>query len=187
MILLEVRGQPFPAGTGDWIPELNLTQQHKMSLRGTEFLDDKIIDAAHSLLKIQPSVQIHYNRVENQWLTSCFKNHHVQIADSAEIKHHYISLRKQINKCYSELVYDPEGTMEIIDVDEQANAYDDGIDNAFEFLCEGNPIYKYDQKKMRRHLIRCFNRRKFTAFPKKTDACVVDVEPKVNFTWLYRK
>ncbi|OCT64184.1 hypothetical protein XELAEV_18045285mg, partial [Xenopus laevis] len=130
-----------------------------------------------------PSVQIHYDSVENQWLTSCFKIHHVEIADSAEIKHHCTSLRKHINECYSELVYNPEGTMEILDVDEQANAYDSGvyaIANAFEFLCGGNPIYKYEQKKMRRHLIRCFNRRKFTAFPKKTDACVVDQEPEVH-------
>ncbi|OCT76408.1 hypothetical protein XELAEV_18031608mg [Xenopus laevis] len=93
----------------DWIPELNLTQQHKMALRGGEFLDDKIIDIAQSLLKFQfeaeglqsclisqfgfnpvkrPSVQTHYNNVENHWLTSCFKMHPVDIADSAETKHY---------------------------------------------------------------------------------------------------
>ncbi|OCT63823.1 hypothetical protein XELAEV_18044920mg [Xenopus laevis] len=107
--------QPFRNGTDDWIPELNLMKKHKMTLRGSEFLDDKIIDAALSLLKIQfeaeglqscllsqigfqsvkgPSVQIHFDKVESHWLTSCFKMHHGQIADSAEIKHHCTSLRR---------------------------------------------------------------------------------------------
>ncbi|KAE8579551.1 hypothetical protein XENTR_v10024088 [Xenopus tropicalis] len=206
-----VPGQTFPDGTDAWIPELNLTQEHKMALRGREYLDDRIIDAAQSLLKIQfeteglqscllsqigfhavkgPSVQIHYDSVQRHWLTSCFKMDHVEIADSAVTKQHCTSLRKQINECYSELVNDPEATMEILDVDQQADIYDSGvyaIANAFEFLSGGNPICKYDEKKMKRHLIRCFNRRKFTAFPKKLDACVVELEPTLNFTWLDRK
>ncbi|KAE8601055.1 hypothetical protein XENTR_v10013513 [Xenopus tropicalis] len=205
---VEVTGQPFPIGTDDWIPELNLTQQHKNDLRGRECLDDRIIDAAQSLLKIQfgaeglqscllsqigfnpvkgPSVQIHYDSVEKHWLTSCFAMDHVEIANSAKTKHHCTSLRKQIKDCYSALVNDPEGTMEILEVDEQENNYDCGvyaIANAFAFLSGGNPICKYDCKKMRGHLIRCLERRKFTAFPKKADACVVDLEPTLNFTWL---
>ncbi|KAE8601136.1 hypothetical protein XENTR_v10013547 [Xenopus tropicalis] len=208
---VEVTGQPFPMGNDDWIPELNLTQQHKNDLRGRECLDDRIIDAAQSLLKIQfgaeglqscllsqlgfnpvkgPSVQIHYDSLEKHWLTSCFTMDHVEIADSAKIKHYCTSLRKQINDCYSALVSDPEGTMEILDVDEQENNYDCGvyaIANAYEFLSGGNPICKYDRKKMRGHLIRCFERRKFSAFPKKADACVVDLEPTLNFTWHDRK
>ncbi|OCU01957.1 hypothetical protein XELAEV_18007737mg [Xenopus laevis] len=107
-----------------------------------------------------------------------------------EVTGHCTSLWKQINECYRELVYDSDGTMEILDVDEQAKAYDSGVyavANAFEFLFGRNPICKYDHKKMRRHLIRCFNRRTFTALTKKTDACVVDLEPKLNFTWLNRK
>ncbi|KAE8601137.1 hypothetical protein XENTR_v10013548 [Xenopus tropicalis] len=208
---VEVTGQPFPMGNDDWIPELNLTQQHKNDLRGRECLDDRIIDAAQSLLKIQfgaeglqscllsqlgfnpvkgPSVQIHYDSLEKHWLTSCFTMDHVEIADSAKIKHYCTSLRKQINDCYSALVSDPEGTMEILDVDEQDNTHDCGvyaIANAYEFLSGGNPICKYDRKKMRGHLIRCFERRKFSAFPKKADACVVDLEPTLNFTWHDRK
>ncbi|KAE8590793.1 hypothetical protein XENTR_v10018205 [Xenopus tropicalis] len=206
-----VPGQPFPDGTDAWIPELNLTQEHKMALRGRECLDDRIIDAAQSLLKIQfeaeglqscllsqigfhavkgPSVQIHYDSVKRHWLTSCFKMDHVEIADSAVTKHHCTLLRKQINDCYSELVNDPEGTMETLDVDEQENNHDCGvyaIANAFEFLSGGTPICKYESKKMRRHLIGCFETRKFTEFPKKVDACVVELEPKLNITWLDRK
>ncbi|OCT61563.1 hypothetical protein XELAEV_18047590mg [Xenopus laevis] len=163
---IEVPGQPFPVRTGDWIPELNLTQQHKMALD-----DHKIINAAQSLLKI------HFEETEG-------------LQNSAEIKHHCTSLRRQINECYSALVCDPEGTMEILDVDEQVNTYDCGvyvIANAFEFLSGRNPICKYNHNKTRRHLICCFNIRKFTAFPKIVHACAVHMDPKINFTWLNRE
>ncbi|OCT61532.1 hypothetical protein XELAEV_18047559mg [Xenopus laevis] len=152
---IEVPGQLFPARNGDWIPELKLTQQHKMILRVVSFwMTQSLIQlspCSKSSLKRQRGFRVAslpkldfsllkdqlYRFIENHWLTSCFKFDHVEIADSAEIKHHCTSLRRQINECYSALVCDPEGTMEILDVNEQVNDYDGGvyaIDNAFEFL-----------------------------------------------------
>ncbi|OCT60411.1 hypothetical protein XELAEV_18046433mg [Xenopus laevis] len=140
----------------DRIPELNLKQQHKKVLQGTEWLDDEIIDAAQNLLRKQfncdglqssllcqmqfypvngPSVQIHYDM--NHWLTSCLKQHHVEIADSLGRRYLTDAMKKQIRECYGGAVI--------------------------------NPSCKYNQTKMRRHLICCFEKGRFTAFPKRID------------------
>ncbi|OCT60408.1 hypothetical protein XELAEV_18046429mg [Xenopus laevis] len=174
----------------DWIPELNLKQQHKKELQGTELLDDQIIDAAQNLLKKQfnceglqssllsqvqfypvygPSVQIHYDM--NHWLTSCLKQHHVEIADSLGRRYLTDVMKKQIRECYGGAVTsDPVQMTKILDVDRQPNCHDCGvyaIANAYEFLANGNPTCKYNNKKMRKHLSHCFERREITAFPKK--------------------
>ncbi|OCT61088.1 hypothetical protein XELAEV_18047116mg, partial [Xenopus laevis] len=173
----------------DWIPELNLKQQHKMVLQGTELLDDQIIDAAQNLLQKQfnceglqssllsqvqfypvygPSVQIHYDM--NHWLTSCLKQHHVEIADSLGRRYLTNAMKKQIRECYGGAVMsDPVQMTIILDVDRQPNNHDCGvyaIANAYEFLANGNPTCKYNNKEMRKHLSHCFERREITAFPK---------------------
>ncbi|OCT98220.1 hypothetical protein XELAEV_18010451mg [Xenopus laevis] len=183
------RGKKKQNRNDDWIPELNLKQQHKNKLQGTELLDDAIIDAAQNLLKKQfnceglqsslfskmqfypvygPSVQIHHDR--KNWLTSCLKPHHVEIADSSGKRYLTDTLKKQIRECYGGAVTcDPVKMTAILDVDQQPNRYDCGvyaIANAYEFLANGNPTCKYDNKEMRKHLSHCFERREITAFPK---------------------
>ncbi|OCT59219.1 hypothetical protein XELAEV_18001171mg [Xenopus laevis] len=183
------RGKKKNNRNNDWIPELNLKQQHKKKLQGTEVLDDTIIDAAQNLLKKQfnceglqsslfskmqfypvygPSVQIHHDR--KNWLTSCLKPHNVEIADSSGKRYLTDTLKKQIRECYGGAVTcDPVKMTEILDVDQQPNRYECGvyaIANAYEFLANGNPTCKYDNKEMRKHLSDCFERREITAFPK---------------------
>ncbi|OCT59208.1 hypothetical protein XELAEV_18001161mg [Xenopus laevis] len=194
----------------DWIPELNLKLQHKKELQGTEWLDDEIIDAAQNLLKKQfnceglqnsvlcqiqfypvygPSVQIHYDM--NHWLTSCLKQHHVEIADSLGRRYLTDAMKKQIRECYGgALTCDPVQMTRILDVDHQPNSFDCGvyaIANAFEFLSNGNPICKYNQTKMRRHLICCFEKGRFTAFPKRIDENHDNSEIPVLYNMLNKK
>uniref|UniRef100_A0A1B8Y0U2 Ubiquitin-like protease family profile domain-containing protein n=1 Tax=Xenopus tropicalis TaxID=8364 RepID=A0A1B8Y0U2_XENTR len=150
----------------NWIPELNLTQQHKMELRSNAWLDDIIIDAAQNLLQKQfgceglqscifsqlefspvygPSVQIHYDSQRHHWLTSCFKAKQVEIADSLKTRVLPQNMKQQIQYCYRELVKDPASTIKVLDVDQQPNGYDCGvyaIANAYEFLSNGNPMCK---------------------------------------------
>uniref|UniRef100_A0A1B8XXA1 Ubiquitin-like protease family profile domain-containing protein n=1 Tax=Xenopus tropicalis TaxID=8364 RepID=A0A1B8XXA1_XENTR len=176
----------------NWIPELNLTQQHKMELKSNAWLDDIIIDAAQNLLQKQfgceglqscifsqlefspvygPSVQIHYDSQRHHWLTSCFKEKQVEIADSIKTRVLPHNIRQQIQYCYRELVRDPASTIKVLDVDQQPNGYDCGvyaIANAYEFLSNGNPICKYNHKEMRSHLIRCLESGEISAFPKRS-------------------
>uniref|UniRef100_A0A1B8Y0V9 Ubiquitin-like protease family profile domain-containing protein n=1 Tax=Xenopus tropicalis TaxID=8364 RepID=A0A1B8Y0V9_XENTR len=150
----------------NWIPELNLTQQHKMELKSNAWLDDIIIDAAQNLLQKQfgceglqscifsqlefspvygPSVQIHYDSQRHHWLTSCFKAKQVEIADSLKTRVLPQNMKQQIQYCYRELVKDPASTIKVLDVDQQPNGYDCGvyaIANAYEFLSNGNPMCK---------------------------------------------
>ncbi|OCT76378.1 hypothetical protein XELAEV_18031577mg, partial [Xenopus laevis] len=193
-----------------WIPELNLKQQHKKVLQGTEWLDDEIIDAAQNLLRKQfnceglqssllcqmqfypvygLSVQIHYDM--NHWLTSCLKQHHVEIADSLGRRYLTDAIKKQIRECYGGAVTsDPVQMTIILDVDQQPNSFDCGvyaIANAFEFLSNRNPSCKYNQTKMRRHLIYFLEKGRFTAFPKRIDEKHNNSEIPVLYNMLNKK
>ncbi|OCT61535.1 hypothetical protein XELAEV_18047561mg [Xenopus laevis] len=145
----------------------------KMEKRKTEPDSTPCINEEHQILSFTDCD--HERRDKN-----CFKFDHVEIVDSAGIKYHCISLRRQINECFSALVCDPEGTMEILDVDDVDEHYECGvyaIANAFELLSSSCPA----ETPPASMIICWFSRRKFTAFPKIVDACVVDLEPKFNF------
>uniref|UniRef100_A0A1B8Y9C9 Uncharacterized protein n=1 Tax=Xenopus tropicalis TaxID=8364 RepID=A0A1B8Y9C9_XENTR len=183
----------LPQGNDDWLPDLLLTKRHKKELQANDWLDDRIIDAAQNLLKKQfnaeglqscllseiefepvrgPSVQIHFDSTRQHWLTSCFRHDHVEIADSLNTANLPETVAKQIIECYGKLFHKPTITIKRLNVHQQRNGRDCGvyaIANAFEFLSNGDPTCRYNQKRMRQHLIECLERGEITAFPKKLD------------------
>uniref|UniRef100_A0A1B8Y9J4 Uncharacterized protein n=1 Tax=Xenopus tropicalis TaxID=8364 RepID=A0A1B8Y9J4_XENTR len=180
----------LPQGNDDWLPDLLLTKRHKKELQANDWLDDRIIDAAQNLLKKQfnaeglqscllseiefepvrgPSVQIHFDSTRQHWLTSCFRHDHVEIADSLNTANLPKTVKKQVIECYGKLTVI---TIKRLNVDQQRNGRDCGvyaIANAFEFLSNRDPTCRYNQTRMRQHLIECLERGEITAFPKKLD------------------
>ncbi|KAE8595662.1 hypothetical protein XENTR_v10015834 [Xenopus tropicalis] len=175
-----------------WLPQLGLFQEDKMILQSEEFLNNQIVDAAQSLLKSQfkteglqsiinsiysfnpvhgKSVQLHFDPERLHCFVSCFRKNHVEIADSGSFPGLSQSAQRQIKECYKDVVQDPIKTMTFLKVDTQPNNYDCGvyaIAYAYELLSRtGNPTCKFQSFKMRKHLIRCLENGRITAFPRK--------------------
>ncbi|XP_069464877.1 uncharacterized protein [Ambystoma mexicanum] len=177
-----------------WICELGLDSTHREILLSMEWLDDKIIDAAQHLLKVQygakeglqttllscsaegftpiqhQGVQIHFDEIRNHWFTTSYSGSVVQLADSLPLRTLSVSTQKQLKQCYGAVMLQGKLEVHLLSVDRQPNCDDCGlyaIANAVEFLCsEGTPTAKYDNKAMRPHLITCLEKKKMAPFPK---------------------
>ncbi|KAJ1148422.1 hypothetical protein NDU88_001258 [Pleurodeles waltl] len=182
-------------GTSEkWIADLGLDLLHREILLSMEWLDDKIIDAAQQLLKVQyglkeglqttllscsdegfapiqtHGVQIHFDDIRNHWFTTSSKGCIVELADSLPLRALSPSTQKQLKQCYGALIQQGKLEVHLLSVDRQPNCDDCGlyaIANAVEFLSsEGNPMAKYDNQAMRPHLLTCLEEKKMTPFPK---------------------
>ena len=175
-----------------WIQNLNLTHQDKSLIQDVGELNDKIVDAAVTLLRKQfplvdgldspvlsetadgfcysahQCVQIHFDRARHHWVTSATTRMRVELADSIFSRKLSATLCTQLRQKYSSdsnplSVY-------IIPVDQQTNSIDCGvyaIANAVEFLFEdGNPESTFNSEEMRQHLIQCLEAGQMTPFPK---------------------
>ncbi|CAH2305888.1 Hypothetical predicted protein [Pelobates cultripes] len=176
---------------GQWLPWLNLTQEHKDIIINDEWLDDTIIDAAQTLLKKQfdtdglqscilaqfgmmpvtrEAVQIHYDVNRHHWFTTAFKKGIVEVVDSLRTSRLSPSARREIGQCYGNVMKYPLKRVHMRNVDQQPN-YDDcgvfAIANAFELLSGRNATCKYLHGQMRKHLISCLENGKITEFPKR--------------------
>ncbi|CAH2273345.1 hypothetical protein XENTR_v90030153mg [Pelobates cultripes] len=176
---------------GQWLPWLNLTHEHKDIIINDKWLDDTIIDAAQTLLKMQfdtdglqscvlaqigmtpvtrEAVQIHYDANRHHWFTTAFKKGIVEVVDSLRTSHLSSSARREIGQFYGNVMKNPLKRVHMRKVDQQPN-YDDcgvfAIANAFELLSGRNATCKYLHHQMRKHLISCLENGKITEFPKK--------------------
>ncbi|XP_071984456.1 uncharacterized protein [Engystomops pustulosus] len=155
-------------------------------------LDDNIINKAQELLQnqfegsdglqsvaallvpgysvLKNAVQIHYDQHRKHWLTTCFKNGKILVADSISTTCPTPSVREQILNIYSEVLPEPLKHLQFIKVDQQRNNYDCGvfaIAFAYELLAnDGEPTARFDHMKIRDHLISCLQRGRITSFPK---------------------
>ncbi|OCT77163.1 hypothetical protein XELAEV_18032359mg [Xenopus laevis] len=173
------------------LPGLKLTTRQKQILQGCDWLEDDIIDAAQAMLKRQfgadglqsvieaqwqvvpvcgPAVQIHFDSDRNHWLASCFRSDRVEIMDSLKSSKLSNSMKRQIPEYYGEVAPDPLGSLIQLKVHQQPNGNDCGvyaIANVCELLANGDPTgCRYDEKRMRQHLIECLERGEITPFPK---------------------
>ncbi|XP_075714822.1 uncharacterized protein LOC142750009 [Rhinoderma darwinii] len=164
----------------------NLTPENLM-------LSDDIINQAQELLQnqfedfdgLQPvaallipgyvvlrkAVQIHYDQDRKHWLTTCFRNGKILVADSINTINLSPTICEEINNIYGVMVEDPLKHVQFLNVDQQLNNYDCGVFAvafAYEFLTEdGDPTAVYDHGMMRNHLICCLQNGRITRFPKK--------------------
>ncbi|XP_077127909.1 uncharacterized protein LOC143783380 [Ranitomeya variabilis] len=175
--------------------EDNLSPEHLTILqsKGEEgYLDDEIIIMAQDLLQsqfegfdgLQPpcalmvpgyrvlknAVQIHYDEERMHWLTTCYKNGQIFVADSSNSRNLSPSIRQQIINMYSEVVDNPLKNLRFIDVDQQKNCYDCGlyaIAFAYELMADGGePRAEFQPRMMRTHLISCLQNGRISGFPK---------------------
>ena len=93
------------AAAGMWLANINLTHEDRLLITNNQWLNDKIIDAAQSLLHKQHyvegldttllsqtasgfasagynCVQIHFDETRNHWFTSSTLRERVEVADS---------------------------------------------------------------------------------------------------------
>ena len=180
------------SGIQAWIPSLHLDCEDKRRLENNEQLDDKVIDAAQTLLKLQyavdglestlllqaggfapvlnESVQIHFDECRQHWKTSSTTRHRVEIADSLFAGTLSNSVGRQLKERYASFASDNILPVYVLPVQQQQNGVDCGchaIAIAVEFLCEdGDPQAKFDLDQMRSHLIQCFESENMERFPK---------------------
>ncbi|OCT94048.1 hypothetical protein XELAEV_18011712mg [Xenopus laevis] len=174
-----------------WIPDLNLTTRHKIMVQTPgHALPCEIVDAAQCLLKqqfateglqlsstswmgLQPvsgrAVQIHSDIDAKHCFTSCYRHNGVEIAETQPL---YISpsICMQIEEMYQHVVPDPLRSIKYIQVDRPPVGSNDcviyAIAFAYELLSNGNIHCRFDNAKMREHLINCFENGWITEFPK---------------------
>lgn len=177
-----------------WIPSLGLTDEDKQILINNDWLNDRIVDAAQTLLRKQypvaegldttlfaqrpcgydslgyNAVQIHFDENRNHWFTSSTFRMRIEVADSMSLPKLTESAQKQLKSRYKCLAKDGCLEVYLINCDQQPNVNDCGlysIANATEFLSEdGNPMSIYDNTRMRQHLIECLENGVLLPFPK---------------------
>ncbi|KAM4043623.1 uncharacterized protein ACNLHF_013857 [Anomaloglossus baeobatrachus] len=158
-------------------------------------LDDNIIGMAQELLQhqfegfdgLQPpavllvpgcsvqknAVQIHYDEERVHWLTTCFKNGEILVADSINRRKLSLSIRQQIINMYGEVVDEPLEHLSFLNVDQQENCYDCGVFAtafAYEFLADGgDPTARFQHQEIRAHLLSCLQNGRIREFPKKVE------------------
>ncbi|KAM4040727.1 uncharacterized protein ACNLHF_011994 isoform 1-T2 [Anomaloglossus baeobatrachus] len=181
---------------GFWSHGDNLSPEHLSILRSTGeagMLDDDIIGMAQELLQhqfegfdglqspavllvpgycvLQNAVQIHYDEERVHWLTTCFKDGQILVADSIKTRKLSPSIRQQIINMYGVVVDEPLKHLSFLNVDQQKNYYDCGVFAtafAYEFLAEGgDPTARFQHQEIRAHLLSCLKNGRITAFPKK--------------------
>ncbi|XP_073527829.1 uncharacterized protein [Phyllobates terribilis] len=179
---------------GDQEDNLSPEQLTILLSKGEEgFLDYEIVIMAQDLLQsqfegfdgLQPpcallvpgysvlknAVQIHYDEERVHWLTTCYKNGQIFVADSMNSGNLSQSIREQIINMYREVVEEPLKHLTFIDVDQQKNYYDCGlfaIAFAYELMADGGePRAEFRHRLMRNHLISCLQNGRISAFPKK--------------------
>ncbi|KAM4040281.1 uncharacterized protein ACNLHF_011641 isoform 1-T2 [Anomaloglossus baeobatrachus] len=179
-----------------WSHGNNLSPEQLFILRSTGeagMLDDDIIGMAQELLQhqfegfdglqppavllvpgycvLQNAVQIHYDEERVHWLTTCFKNDQILVADSINTRKLSPSIRQQIINMYGVVVDEPLKHLSFLNVDQQKNCYDCGVFAtafAYEFLADGgDPTAQFQHQEIRAHLLSCLKNGRITAFPKK--------------------
>ncbi|KAM4041357.1 uncharacterized protein ACNLHF_012430 [Anomaloglossus baeobatrachus] len=178
-----------------WSHGDNLSPEHLSILRSTGeegMLDDDIIGMAQELLQhqfegfdglqppavllvpgycvLQNAVQIHYDEERVHWLTTCFKDGKILVADSINRRKLSPSIRQQIINMYGVVVDEPLKHLSFLNVDQQKNCYDCGVFAtafAYEFLADGgDPTARFQHEKMRAHLLSCLQNGRIREFPK---------------------
>ncbi|KAM4053931.1 uncharacterized protein ACNLHF_006458 [Anomaloglossus baeobatrachus] len=175
--------------------EDNLSPEQLLILRSrgpAGMLDDDIISMAQELLQnqfegfdglhppavllvpgcsvLKNAVQIHYDEERVHWLTTCFKDGKILVADSINTRRLSPSIRQQIINMYNEVVKEPLKHLSFLNVDQQKNGYDCGVFAtafAYEFLVNGgDPTAQFQHQKIRAHLLSCLQNGRMSEFPK---------------------
>ncbi|XP_071995580.1 uncharacterized protein [Engystomops pustulosus] len=119
----------------------------------------------------QKAVQIHYDEDRVHWVTTCFHDGNILVADSFSSGYLTPSIRQQICNIYGAVIQKPLRHLKFLNVDQQKNNYDCGvfaIAFAFEFLKNnGDPTARFQHDKMRDHLISCLEMGRIVGFPRK--------------------
>ena len=172
-----------------WIAELGLRYTHRdMLLSPTEWLDDTVIDTAQKLLMVKhkhgllsplilaagnyeppprdtDTVQIHHDGKRAHWFTTCRKGRYLRLYDSLQGQLGD-EMKRQLRKYYR---LKNGGLIQVEPVQQQTNSYDCGlfaIANATALVYAQNPARQvYLAKRMRQHLLNCFEERKLVPFP----------------------
>ncbi|XP_071995582.1 uncharacterized protein [Engystomops pustulosus] len=118
----------------------------------------------------QKAVQIHYDEDREHWVTTCFHNGSILVADSINTGFLTPSIREQICNLYGAVVQEPLKHLKFLNVDQQKNDYDCGvfaIAFAFEFLNNnGDPTARFQHEKIRDHLLSCLEMGRIVGFPR---------------------
>ena len=176
-----------------WIENLKLTESDKAAVVKGEKLDDKVIDAAQSLLKqsyypvdgldstllaqadgfhatSNQCVQIHFDDSRQHWVTSATTRNRVELADSFFIGQLSASVTTQLKQRYATLAENNILSVFVLPTQQQVNGVDCGchaIATAIEFLTEnGDPLATFDLEQMRPHLVSCLEQGSLRPFPK---------------------
>jgi hypothetical protein len=130
-----------------WIENLKLTESDKATILNGEKLDDKVIDAAQSLLKqsyypvdgldstllvqadgFDPTsnqcVQIHFDSSREHWVTSASTRNRVEIADSCFVGQLSVSVSTQLKQRYATLVENNILSVYVLPTQQQVNGVD---------------------------------------------------------------
>ena len=183
----------------DWLPELMLRQTEKYNIVNGNWLDDKTMDAAQSLIKQQFgtkgldttllsqtagnydaiegfSIQIHHVKQRSHWLTSVNVDGDVKVMDSLGFRS-TSDITKQLKARYAHNIdKDNRLTVHVTPSAKQLNRADFGvyaIAYAIEIVSGGGPNIIYDSDKMRQHLIECLETSLLTPFPRSTTGSTV--------------
>ena len=173
----------------DWIPEFSLTTTKRDFILNNEYLCDCIIDSAlsliqtkkphftfqstcfdYTLLQYNPLKKIHvHHNGQFHFVTSCSIGGKVKLFDSLNLQPSE-ELIKQIN-----ILYSPDPTVSSTINQAQLRELQRGskdcglfaIAFATELAFGHDPSnFIFDQSKMRQHLIKCFESRSISRFPK---------------------
>lgn len=176
-----------------WIKNLRLTEADKASIVNKQMLDDKVIDAAQTLLRLShypvdgldstllvqaggfeatsnQCVQIHFDVDRQHWITSSTTNNRVEVADSLFNGELSSSIKTQLKQRYATMARNNILTVFVLPTQQQVNGVDCGchaIATAVEFLVEdGEPLSEFDREEMRAHLVLCLEKGDMQPFPK---------------------
>ena len=177
--------------TKPWIPELRLDETHKKILESNGWFSDEIIQAVHTLLKLehpttnglmfttvlsagavaqsergkQNVVQIHHDRVRSHWYCSSNKDGRVDIYDSLSPNGLTDDSRLQLKSLYN---LNTEAVLHYPHVDQQENGNDCGpyaVAFATSLCHDINPSKVMYPGDLRGHILSCFEKGSMTPFP----------------------
>jgi CRISPR/Cas system-associated endoribonuclease Cas2 len=177
---------------GPWIADLHLGQREQEDILQHRMLDDKVINAAQTLLRRQyqvegldssllcqaggfqssafQCVQIHYDESRLHWVTSSTVRGRVEVADSLYNGRLSDSLINQLRQRYATLAVDNQISVFVLPVQQQTNGVDCGVHaiaSAIEFLVnDGDPLAHFDLRCMRQHLATCLEQGEMESFPR---------------------
>ena len=171
--------------------ELHLTSKDKEAIQNNSRLDDRVINAAQTILKRQfpdvsgwqdailsqtsfvpipvDSVQIHHDQRRQHWVCSSSIHESIQVFDSL-FETLSTSMQIQLAQCYRFAINVDILEVQVPSVQRQSDAVDCGlfaIAFAYE-LASGNEHSmqsKQFEQQMRDHLIRCLENDQFESFP----------------------